>query len=307
MAALSADRLISCGIQLLEVLSAAPGQRCTRTAAAQALHVDVDAIPQIVDTVSALSDRTSGARVALTLDGETLSLTGDAALIMPRRFSLEESMVLAHILDVLNLDEETREHVRAAVMPLGEAPEKARIAEPARYGAWFGKLSEAIEDGIRCRMTYRSLEDDAAHERIIDPIAVTEEHGETYLIAWNVEKDAERRYRLDRIQDVTFTEDSIEQHGAQLMDTAASLRESGQHVRLAVPSLAYLQRLDWAGIGEIAEEPDGSATCTLFFDSKHWLFDQLLSAGGDIVLLDASELAGELAAYAEELLASVDR
>ena len=185
--------------------------------------------------------------------------------------------------------------------------EKARIAEPARYGAWFGKLSEAIEDGIRCRMTYRSLEDDDAHERVIDPIAVTEEHGETYLIAWNVEKDAERRYRLDRIQDVTFTEDSIEQHGAQLMDTAASLRESGQHVRLAVPSLAYLQRLDWAGIGEIAEEPDGSATCTLFFNSKHWLFDQLLSAGGDIVLLDASELAGELAAYAEELLASVDR
>ena len=202
---ITGERMVSLGIRLLEALSSSPDQTLGAADAAAALDIDETQVPEVVRTLASLSDRLSGARAAISIEGGTVRLRGDAAQIMPRRLGIEGGMVLAHVLDLLNIDDETRERVRRAVMPLGQPDDAPNVAEPPRYGSCFSQLSEALSDGIRCRVAYRSLQDRDAAERLVDPIALSEEDGKMYLIAWDVDKDAERRYRLDRIRDVAFT------------------------------------------------------------------------------------------------------
>lgn len=299
---ITAENLVSAGIRLLEALSCSPSQSMAVEDAARAIGVTTDQLSHVVDTLSALSDRTSGARAAIGIQDGNVVLIGDAARIMPRRLSMEESMVLAHVLDVLSIDDDVKERVSRAIMPLTGGGAHQDIAEPARYGTCFSQLGEAIEDGIRCRVTYRSLNDSTPSVRLVDPLAILEEHGETYLVAWNVDKDAQRRYRLDRIQRVEFTEDSVAFHDATISSTADSLRATGTPVRIRVPSEAYAARLDWAGMGEIALMPTGEVEFVAYCSSERWLFDQVLSAGGDMVIVSPLQLRKRLSTYAESLL-----
>lgn len=298
---LSAERTVAAGIRLLEALSSAPGQTLAIDAACERISCSRDELDQVVEALSTLSSRTSGARAAIAIDGDDVTLHGDAALIMPRRFSLEESMVLAHILDILDLDDETRAHIRAAVGPAANPAGSPGVIEPARYGSCFARLSEAVEDGIRCTMTYRSLTDEAARTRTVDPLEIQEEHGEVYLVAWDVEKDAERRYRLDRIGEVSFTDESVGHHDVRSHSASESLRAQGKSARLALRPGAKTFLLDWAGVADIVPQDDGSMVFTLFYSSESWLFDQILSAAGELELLDPFELRERLVAYGTNL------
>ena len=285
---LTAEQLGTAGIRLLEALSAAPGQRIARAEAARMLGVRPDDVDAVVETVSALSDRTSGARAAISVANGEIRLQGEAALLSPRRFTMEEALVIAHVLDALDIDAGTRGRIRDAVMPyIGETgAQGTRVAEPARYGSWFTALAEAIEDGIRCRISYRALGEDAPSGRLVDPMLISDE---------------ERRYRLDRIAGMSFTDDSVDRHPQVHAGTAESLRASGRAARLVAADAGLVQRLDWAGIGEIEVLPDGRCAFTLWYSSDAWLFDQVLSAGGDLVIEGPGALRESLAAYADGL------
>ena len=76
---LTAEQLVTAGIRLLEALSAAPGQRIARAEAARILGVRPDDVDAVVETVSALSDRTSGARAAISAATALASAWRDAA------------------------------------------------------------------------------------------------------------------------------------------------------------------------------------------------------------------------------------
>lgn len=299
---LTGEQLVSCGIRLLEALTAAPDQTLAITDAAHILGISEAEVPLVVQALGALADRTSGARAVLQLQDGAVHLQGDAALISPLRLTFEESMVLAHVLDVLDIDAATRERVRRAVMPADDRAPADAIAEPARYGAWFTQLSEAIEDGVRCRLSYRSLHDERPTERLVDPIALQDEYGETYLVAWDVAKNAERRYRLDRIDGLSFTDDSVEPHAATCASTAESLAATGAVARLQVPDMDYARRLDWAGIGGIAERADGAVQLDVRYSSEAWLSDQVLSAGGEMQIVAPADLRERLVTYGTALL-----
>ena len=272
-----AERMISLGIHLLEALSSSAEQTLDVGQAAKLLGVPADSIPQIVDTLCSLSDRANGTRAVLTIEDGAVQLVGDSAQVMPLRLSIDEGMVLAHILTMLDIDQGTRERVGRALMPLDETPDAGGIAESPVYGSWFSQIREAIDDGIRCRIVYRSLTQDTASERTVDPLALIEEPDAVYLLAWDVRKDGERRYRLDRIQQVTFTDDSVEVHDAAPRSTAESLREEGFAARIAARN-DYLAQLNWAGLDSIVPMQGDRSLCTVYCSSEAWLFDQVLSA-----------------------------
>lgn len=303
---LTADRTLTAGIKLLEALSAAPDHRLTGADAAASAGIAPDDLPAVVDTIGALSDRMSGARAAIETEDGWIHLYGDAALLMPLRLSVEESMIVSHVIDLLDLDPATRQRIREGIMPDDDGDAGRGIAETSRYGSWLAQLTEAIQDGVRCRMTYRSLADDTARMRTVDPLRIDDERGRAYLIAWDVERDEERRYRLDRIADVTFTDDSIAPHEAQMRSTAESLRAHGDAARLVAADEETMRRLTWSGIGQIEARDDGSCAFTLYYSSKRWLFDQVLAAGGNLQIVEPRKLRDELRAYAAELLASID-
>lgn len=298
---ITTERMIALGIRLLETLTATPQQTLDINDAARALGVPAQDIPSIVSTLGALSDRSSGARAALSLEGNTIRLVGDSALIMPLRLSVEEGMVLSHVLDVLNIDDATRERVQRSLMPLDETPSTEGLAEPSRYGQWFTRIGEALEDGVRCTMAYRSLTQESPAERLIDPIALQEEADAVYLIAWDINKDAERRYRLDRIDRFEFTDDSVSPHDAVHRTTAESLRTTGNRARLKMED-GYLAQLDWAGIGEVVSDGKGTSLCTVFYSSEPWLFDQILAAGGACTIVEPQGVRDRFVAYARSLL-----
>lgn len=303
---LTADRTLTAGIKLLEALSAAPDHRLDVADAAAAAGIGTDDLPAVVDTIGALSDRMSGARAAIETEGDQIHLYGDAALLMPLRLSVEESMIVSHMIDLLDLDPETRQRIREGIMPDGDEDTARGIAETSRYGSWLAQLSEAIQDGVRCQLTYRSLTDDTARTRTVDPLRIDDEQGRAYLIAWDVERDEERRYRLDRIADVTYTDDSVAPHEVQTRSTAESLRAHGDAARLVAADEETMRRLTWSGIGQIEARVDGSCLFTLYFSSRRWLFDQVLAAGGNLQIVEPREFRDELRVYAAELLASID-
>lgn len=298
-----AERMISLGIRLLEALSSSAGQTLDIGQAAKLLGVPASSIPQIVDTLCSLSDRANGTRAVLTIEDGAVRLVGDSAQVMPLRLSIDEGIVLAHILTMLDIDQGTRERVGRALMPLDGTPDAGGIAESPVYGSWYPQISEAIDDGIRCRIIYRSLTQDAATERTIDPLALIEEPDAVYLLAWDVVKDGERRYRLDRIQQVTFTDDSVEAHDTAPRSTAESLREDGFAAHIAVQN-DYLAQLNWAGLDSIVPHEGDRSLCTVYCSSEAWLFDQVLSAGGALEIVEPGELRGRFVSYAKRLTES---
>lgn len=296
---LTADRMVDAGIRLLEALSSAPGHALDRQEAARIVGVDTEQLPEVIDTLGTLADRMSGARAVIEMKGTRICVHGDAALLQPLRLGVEESMIVEHMLDVLRLDEPTRARIRHGIMgDEGAGRPDDDIAETAHYGAWLLPIREAIEDGIRCTLIYRSLTDDAARTRTIDPVRIDEERGRAYLIAWDIERDEERRYRLDRIRDLSFTDDSVVPHAVSEEKTAESLRRTGEVARLRAANDAVMQRVDWAGVGHIAPQPDGSYLFDVHYSSRPWLYDQVLAAGGTLVIVEPADLRAGLAPYA---------
>ena len=57
------------------------------------------------------------------------------------------------------------------------------------------------------------MDDTRPRERLIDPLRIATHGDQTYLIAWDVEVDAQRSYRMDKIEGLALTDDSVERHG----------------------------------------------------------------------------------------------
>lgn len=300
---LTADRMVDAGIHLLEALSAAPDHVLDQHEAARIIGVTPDQLPEVIDTLGSLADRMSGARAVIEMTETHVRVQGNAALLQPLRLSVEESMIVEHMLDMLRLDDSTKTRIRRGIMGDDDRGERGDdIAETSRYGTWLTGIREAIDDGIRCALTYRSLTDDTARTRTIDPVRLDEERGVSYLIAWDVERDEERRYRLDRIRDLSFTDDSVVPHTVSVEKTADSLRRTGSVAHLRAADESTMQRIDWAGVGHISPQRDGSYLFDVHYSSSSWLYDQVIAAGGELAIVEPSELRAGLATYASTLL-----
>ena len=180
----------------------------------------------------------------------------------------------------------------------------ASISSTVSFGSWFQPLTEAIQDGVRCTISYRSQNDTDHHDRTVDPIRLVSTADAAYLIAWDVDRDAERRYRLDRIARVTLTDDSATTHAEPSADMRQSLLQAGESMVLDVRAERYEADIDWAGVVRAAENPDhtGWVLVTVKVAARRWLFDQVLAAGGDIRIVEPEDAARAFAEYARSLI-----
>ena len=144
------------------------------------------------------------------------------------------------------------------------------------------------------------MDDARARERLIDPLRIATYGDQTYLTAWDVKVDGQRSYRMDKIEDLALTDDSVERHTPASSSLHESLSQAEQSAKLLMP-LDMAERLDWAGIMSI--EPNGAdmATVTVRYGSEHWLFCQVIAAGGAIRILDDPARALRLCDMAKSL------
>ena len=266
------------------------------------LGVQASDLDRIVEIVSSLSDRSTGVRAIIDMDEKTISLGGDAARLVPLRLSINDAAVLRYVLTSLNIDQNTRLRIQAALDdPSQLQTQMISLAEPARYGSFYQKLLEAIEDGVRLHMGYRSAEEKEPRVRIIDPYRLVSEGSATYLDAWDVEVDEQRKYRLDRISSLKMTDESAIHHPFDRADIQESLEKSG--IRALVRcSKTYLPLITWSGIMRTEDQGDETVILEICLTSKSWLFDQVLAAAGDLLILEPQALRTEFTSYAQSLI-----
>ena len=122
-----------------------------------------------------------------------------------------------------------------------------------------------------------------------------------YLVAWDTEQDAQRRYRLDKIEDIVLTDDSVERHHSKITTLQDSLAKAGRETKLAMP-LNLADHLDWAGITSVNRADEDTAIVTVRYTSEAWLFAQVMAKGGAIRIMDDPALSKRLCDYAETLV-----
>ena len=296
---LTSEQRLSRAIDIMEALYAAGSAGLTKNEICSRFDISGTSLGEILDIVSTLANRESGARIICERNGEHVSLTGDAGRVLPLRLSAAEGAVLNHELESLGIEPRTAARIRRALLP-EELGYNQRVVDTVVRGSHWQQLSSAIQDGVRCRITYRSMDDAQPRERLIDPLHITTNGDQTYLNAWDVEIDEQRSYRMDKIEGLVLTDDSVVHHASNSASLHDSLAQAKQSTKLLMP-LDMAERLDWAGI--ISIDPTGAdmATVTVCYGSERWLFSQVIAADGAIRILDDPALSKRLCDMAKTL------
>ena len=296
---LTSEQRLSRAIDIMEALYAAGEKGIDRDEICSRYDITGASLDEIIGLVSTLADRESGARVICECRDEHIILTGEAGRVLPLRLSAAEGAVLNHELESLGIEPATAARIRRALLP-EELGYNQRVVDTVARGSHWQQLNCAIQDGVRCRITYRSLGDEHARERTVDPLRITTSGDSMYLIAWDTEQDAQRRYRLDKIEEIALTDNSVERHHPKITTLQDSLVNAGCEAKLAVPS-NLADSLDWAGITSVTQAGEDTAIVSVRYTSEVWLFAQIMAKGGAIRIMDDPALSERLCDYAETL------
>ena len=304
---LTSDTRIEAALGLLAMLTKARGNRVAAAAARRDLALGVRQLDEVVTLLQTLADARTGARVLIFVENDDIVLGGDAGELAPLRLTDDEALAVTQVLARYQLDEQIRGRIERALMPWGgrQGGNGSLLAGDALFGGFYQQIVEAIQDGVRCRLTYRSDRDERAGTRAVDPGFIEVAGSTAYLIAWDVQKNAQRRYRLDRISDIAYTDDSVERHAFARRSPAESLHSCGSVATLAFASRSAAEALDWAGIDLAAgrERKNGTFVAPVSYATEAWLFDQVLAGAGAISIVDPADVRERLLAYAATLLA----
>ena len=297
---LTSEQRLSRAIDIMEALYAAGEKGMDRGEICSRFDITGASLDEIIGIVSTLADRESGARVICECRDERVILTGEAGRVLPLRLSAAEGAVLNHELESLGIETETAARIRRALLP-EELGYNQRVIDTVARGSHWQQLNCAIQDGVRCRIAYRSLGDERARERTVDPLRIVTNGDSMYLVAWDTEQDAQRRYRLDKIEEIILTDDSVERHHSTITTLQDSLAKAGREAKLAMP-LDLADRLGWAGITSVNRADEETAIVTVRYTSEAWLFSQVVAKGGAIRITDDPALSKRLCDYAETLI-----
>lgn len=297
---LTSEQRLSRAIDIMEALYAAGEKGMDRGEICSRFDIAGASLDEIIGIVSTLADRESGARVICECRDERVILTGEAGRVLPLRLSAAEGAVLNHELESLGIEPETAARIRRALLP-EELGYNQRVIDTVARGSHWQQLNCAIQDGVRCRIAYRSLGDERARERTVDPLCIVTNGDSMYLVAWDTEQDAQRRYRLDKIEEIILTDDSVERHHSTITTLQDSLAKAGREAKLAMP-LDLADRLGWAGITSVNRADEETAIVTVRYTSEAWLFSQVVAKGGAIRITDDPALSKRLCDYAETLI-----
>lgn len=174
------------------------------------------------------------------------------------------------------------------------------VGEPPHLDA----LRQAAAAGERVEIDYYSFGRDALTTRRIDPYAVFHAYGHWYADAWCHLVDADRLFRVDRIQAVRATGEAFEPRNDDTTAVAdAVFHPSPQDPRV---TLELTPEAGWVveshPCEEAEERPDGSWRVVLAISERAWLERLLLRLGPDARVIAPPELRGVAAEAAGRLL-----
>jgi proteasome accessory factor C len=212
------------------------------------------------------------------------------------RLTPAEGLALVAAADVLVDDDDSDSPLARALHKLadllGIEPGQAVDVDLDPEGGDDGRtLRQAIADRCRVAFTYWTYGRDAVARRTVDPWQLFESGGSWYLTAHDPAAGGERRFRLDRMEDL------------ELLEEPASAPPKGLTAALAVGEAAPRVVLDLApAAGWVAEahpveaaeaRPDGWSRVTLAVSGSPWLERLLLQLGPDAEVVEIDDELGD--------------
>lgn len=183
-----------------------------------------------------------------------------------------------------------------------EAP-VAAASEPVD-GHLRGAIDDAIRAHQRLRLTYHGDVRGATSMPIVDPVALTQADGRTYLEAWSLERGAWRTYRLDRVAGVEFTGSPAADHGeVPARDTWFPNPVDELRVRIA-PGSEWL--VEYYPTTSVEQTPDG-LEATFPVADPAWATSFVMRQGSRVEVLGPRSVVEDAAARARAALTRYGR
>jgi proteasome accessory factor C len=246
-------------------------------------------------------------------DGEVHALYSEP-FGKPPALSLAEGAVLLAALSPFAKDagkparEAARKLRKAIPEPL--RPEADRLAAGLDVisdppGPWAGALREAIDKRVEATLEYRAVADAAAEKRVVEPRLLFQRDGQWYLAAWNVAKQAEHLFRLDRIVTVELGTRVFGEHKGPPVARYAKRNlyfESGAERDVMLRFRGNAARLARERYGTRARaNADGTVSVTLKVTPGNYLFGVVLGYGGEATIEAPADVVAQLQERVAEL------
>jgi proteasome accessory factor BC len=170
-------------------------------------------------------------------------------------------------------------------------------------------VSGAIAGRRLLRIEYYKENEDEFTERTVEPYKLANGQEGWYVHSYDLEKDAPRSYRLDRIREATVLDERFEPREGVEPDVHGWLSTgevpASSTARIWVsPERARWAREDRRVVQELA---DGAVVVERTFASHDWLAREILKEAGDAVVLEPDEARQAVLEAAEALAGAVRR
>ncbi|HWI72308.1 MAG TPA: YafY family protein [Baekduia sp.] len=166
------------------------------------------------------------------------------------------------------LEQVLPERLRRRVRALGDATSAFAVDGPRIDADLLATIAGAARDGERLRFAYRA-KDDASTRRQVEPAAIVHTGYRWYLVAWDLDREDWRTFRVDRIAGRVNTAGRGTRREVPGGDPAAYVRRAIRaqdreavrgRIRLAAPATLMERRIPRR---HATVEPDGADHCVV--------------------------------------------
>jgi predicted DNA-binding transcriptional regulator YafY len=182
------------------------------------------------------------------------------------------------------------------VSALGEDPmeQGLQVAPPVSDDSDVARtISKAIVEHLVAELEYFKENEDEISKRRVEPYALTNGREGWYVACFDLDRDAMRHFRLDRIKHAVVTDEGFQPRPE--VDPAAGVEgwlrtgevEASRSARVWVAP----ERARWAREARrvVEERADGSVIVELSFAGVDWLVREILREAGDAAVLEPED------------------
>ena len=169
-------------------------------------------------------------------------------------------------------------------------------------------VGEAIAGGRQVRLEYYVPTRDETTQRVVDPLALLEAEGHSYLDAWCHLAEARRLFRLDRVTGLEVLDEPALEHDVPPRDLSSGLFEPGPDDLSATVRLHRVARwvAEYYPVESQTELDDGGLEVVLRVGDPQWLVRLMMRLSPYARLVGPDDLRDRLRDEAVRVLAAYD-
>jgi proteasome accessory factor C len=170
-------------------------------------------------------------------------------------------------------------------------------------------VSQAISERKLLELEYYKENEDEFTTRRVEPYQLLNGQQGWYVHSFDVERDAPRSYRLDRIKSVTISKQAFEPRPGVEPDVRGWPKTGEVETSRAARVWISPERARWAREDRrvVEELKDGAVVVDLHYAGEDWLAREILKEAGDAVVLEPEDARRAVLEAAEALAGAARR